>query len=114
MGLNPFYIHHDCNWVAEVTSSQHEDNDDGNETQLIDFLYKLGIERSYLPPLTKILSYLTPKDLSSAACVNRQWNKIIHQLPKPRTRLDSYLKELRLLRKSVGEVSANNNVTLVI
>lgn len=115
MGRNPIFIHHDIDWVnrrknqslhkKQINCEDDDDYDDDDTREPIDFIQKLGIENSYLPPLDNILKYLTPKDLSSASCVNKNWNILIKQIPQANRRLQTYVHDIRQLRKSVGEVS---------
>ena len=106
MGFKPINIYHDDIWSDDHLKEQVDhDHDGSSDTSKVDILSKLGIDNAYLPPIDCILKYLTPKDLSSASCVSRSWNTIIKDPPKARTRLQNYLKEIRMLRSSVGEVS---------
>lgn len=76
---------------------------DEEEEKLVDPIKSLAIDGLYLPAVTNLLSFLDPIDLARASCVSKAWNDVIVSDPKARSRKESYVRDMRELRGSVGQ-----------
>lgn len=85
-------------------SFDHDIKLDTKEGQrVVDFVQELAIENSYTPVVHQILSYLTPKDLTSCSCVNKSWNGVIKSDSKSSHRKKLYLNSLRERKERFGK-----------
>ena len=71
--------------------------------QVVDFVQELAIENNYTPVVHQILSYLTPKDLTSCSCVNKSWKRVVQSDTTSSHRKKAYLKELRDRKARIGK-----------
>lgn len=72
----------------------------------LDIIGQLGLGDEFRFPnvITHILSYLTPKDLTRASCVNSTWRTVISSDTKSNSLRIKYLNEIKELRATVGQV----------
>lgn len=71
--------------------------------QVVDFVQELAIDNNFTPVVHKILSYLTPKDLTSFSCVNKSWKRVVQSDTISSHRKKAYLKELRDRKARIGK-----------
>ena len=85
-------------------SFDHDIRLDTKEGQhIVDFVQELAVENNYTPVVHQILSYLTPKDLTSCSCVNKSWKRVIQSDTSSSHRKNVYLKQLRDRKTRVGK-----------
>lgn len=77
-----------------------------NIDQYKDFISEL--KNGFPMVVEKILQYLTPRQLCLIPCVCKSWGEALVQSPVARKRRDHYLRKVRKLRKSVGQVSVES------
>lgn len=96
-----FQVYRDVSFVDDDMETKDEED---HETK-VDILTEAGIQANYTPVWRTLLSFLDPKDLTQACLVSRNWNQVVHFDIQANERRKHYLKDMRALKKSIGQVS---------
>lgn len=73
-----------------------------NGIESVDFLYQLGVKKSFPKIVSQIFEYLSEKDLDAVRVVSKAWNKVLNNDSAAWKRWREYSDTLRLMKENLS------------